>query len=165
MSTLRINPTSLISSDNDVVTAEIFIAAPRERVFQAITDPRQAVKWWGQEGKYRLSEFHMDVRVGGKWSCAGASVTMGGPVTIHGEFLAVDPPRELAYTWTSSWMPVSTEVRWELEEQGSGTVLKLTHTGFAGNAEQAKNHSLGWAQVISWLQSFVEKGETVDTRS
>jgi uncharacterized protein YndB with AHSA1/START domain len=158
-------PSSHITPDNDVVTAEIFIAAPRERVFQAITDPQQAVRWWGQEGKYRLSEFHMDVRVGGKWSCSGFSATMGGPITVHGEFLEVDPPRQLAYTWTSSWMPVSTEVRWELEAQASGTLLKLTHTGFAGNAEQAKNHSLGWAAVITWLQSFVEKGETVETRS
>ena len=73
-------------------------------------------------------------------------------------------PAVLAYTWTSSWMPVSTEVRWELEAQGNGTLLKLTHGGFAGNAEQAKNHSIGWTAVITWLQSFVEKGETVDTR-
>ncbi len=165
MSTLHVNPTSLISSDNDAVTAEVFIAAPRERVFQAITDPAQAVRWWGQEGKYRLSEFHMDVRVGGKWSCSGQSATTGGAVAIHGEFLEVDPPSKLVYTWTSSWMPVSTEVRWELEARGHGTILKLTHTGFAGNAEQAKNHSIGWTQVIAWVQSFVEKGETVDTRS
>ncbi len=161
---MSIAPTSHISADNDVVTAEIFIAAPRERVFQAISDPQQAVRWWGEEGKYRLSEFQMDVRVGGKWSCSGFSANMGGPITVHGEFLEVDPPRKLAYTWTSSWMPVATEVRWELEAQGNGTMLKLTHTGFAGNADHAKNHSTGWATVITWLQSFVEKGETVDTR-
>ena len=164
MVTASTNPVSHITPDNDVVTAEIFIAAPRERIFQALTDPRQAMQWWGQNGKYRLSEFHMDVRVGGKWSCSGQSVTMGGTITIGGEFVEVDPPRELAYTWTSSWMPVPTEVRWELEAQGNGTLLKLTHTGFAGNAEQAKNHSIGWAAVITWLQAFVEKGETVDTR-
>src|SRR6266851_7504792 len=155
MATASISPTTHINPDNDVVVAEISIAAPRERVFQAITDPQQAVRWWGQEGKYRLSEFQMDVRVGGKWSCSGSSASMGGPITVHGEFVEVDPPRELAYTWTSSWMPVSTEVRWELEAQGNGTLLKLTHTGFGGNAEQAKNHSIGWAAVITWLQSFV----------
>jgi len=162
MVSVSATPISQITPNNDVVTAEVFIAAPRERVFQAITDPEQAVRWWGQEGRYRLSEFHMDVRVGGKWSCSGQSVNMGGAIAVHGEFLVIDPPRELAYTWISTWMPVSTEVRWELEEQGSGTVLKLTHSG---TAEQAKNHSMGWAVVVAWLQSFVEKGETVDTRS
>jgi len=164
MATMSVAPTSHITPDNDVVTAEIFIAAPRERVFQAITDPQQAVRWWGQEGKYRLSEFQMDVRVGGKWSCAGSSATMGGPITVQGEFLEVDPPRKLAYSWTSSWMPVSTEVLWELEEQGSGTLLKLTHTGFAGDGNQAKGHSVGWSLVLGWLQAYAEKGETVDNR-
>ena len=37
--------TAAITSDQDVVTAEIFIAAPPERVFQAITDPNQTLKW------------------------------------------------------------------------------------------------------------------------
>src|SRR6266851_6734382 len=144
MATASISPTTHINPDNDVVVAEISIAAPRERVFQAITDPQQAVLWWGQDGKYRLSEFQMDVRVGGKWSCSGSSVNMGD-ITIQGEFLDIDPPRRLAYTWISSWMPVSTKVFWELEAQGTGTMLKLTHTGFAGEANQAKGHSLGWS--------------------
>ena len=164
MAVTSITPTTQITPDNDCVVAEIFIAAPRERVFQALTDPQQAVRWWGQNGKYHFTEFHMDVRVGGKWSCAGPSEDMGTNFTVHGEFLDVDPPRKLAYTWSSSWMPANTQVQWELEEQGSGTLLKLTHTGFAGSADQAKGHSLGWTLVLGWLQAFVEKGETVDTR-
>src|SRR5258708_2124520 len=78
--------------------------------------------------------------------------------------LEVAPPRKLAYTWSSSWMPAVTEVRWELEAQDNGTIAKLKHTGFGGNADQAKAHSLGWSQVLGWLQAFVETGETVDSR-
>lgn len=165
MATSGIMPTTHVAPDNDVVVAEVFIAAPRERVFEAISDPQQAVQWWGQSGKYRLSEFKMDVRVGGKWSCAGSSENLGDRIEVHGEFLEVDPPYNLAYTWSSSWMPAITEVRWQLESQDSGTLLKLTHTGFAGNAEQAKGHSLGWALVLAWVQAFAERGETVATRS
>jgi len=164
MATTSITPTTHITPDNDRLVSEVFIAAPRERIFQAITDPEQAVRWWGKSGKYHFNEFQMDVRVGGKWSCAGPSENMGH-FTVHGEFLEVDPPRKLVYTWSSSWMPANTQVQWELDEQGSGTLLKLTHTGFAGNADQAKGHSLGWSSVLGWLQAFVEKGETVDTRS
>jgi|GEM_PF-1591048 uncharacterized protein YndB with AHSA1/START domain len=40
-----------ISPDQDTVLAEIHIAAPPERVFQAITDPRQMLLWWGQKEK------------------------------------------------------------------------------------------------------------------
>lgn len=163
MATLGSTPVSQITSDNDVLVGEIFIAAPRERIFQALTDPQQAVRWWGQGEHYQMNEFQMDVRVGGKWSTTGASVKMGD-IAIHGEFLEIDPPRRLAYTWNSSWMARETKVLWELEAEGQGTIVKLTHTGFAGEAEQAKNHSLGWLLVLGWLQAFVERGETVDQR-
>jgi uncharacterized protein YndB with AHSA1/START domain len=164
MPTLSITPTTHIAPDNDVVTAEIFIAAPRERIFEALTDPQQAVRWWGQSSNYRFSKFHMDVRVGGKWSSSGRSEKMGDNITVEGEFLEIDPPRRLAYTWLSSWMPVITKVFWELESQDKGTVVKLTHTGFAGNADMAKGHSIGWSLVLGWLQAFSEKGETVNSR-
>ena len=58
MATIEITP------DQDAVVAEIFIAAPPERVFQAITDPAQTSQWWGQKGVYRITERHADFRVG-----------------------------------------------------------------------------------------------------
>jgi uncharacterized protein YndB with AHSA1/START domain len=163
METLAIAPVSQITPDNDVVTAEVFISAPRERVFQALTDPKQAVRWWGAADRYHMAEFQMDVRVGGQWSTHGNSAKMG-PVTVHGEFLEIDPPRRLAYTWISSWMPKNTKVLWELESQNQGTLVKLRHTGFAGDVEHAKNHSLGWTLVLGWLQAYSERGETVENR-
>ncbi len=164
MATASISPTTHITPDNDVVVAEIFIAAPRERVFQAITDPQQAVLWWGRKDHYYFNEFTMDVRVGGKWSTSGASAKMGD-LKVHGEFLEVDPPGRLAYSWSSSWMPVFTTVLWELESQDNGTLVRLTHSGFAGNADQAQGHSHGWSLVFTWLLAFIEKGETGDIKS
>jgi uncharacterized protein YndB with AHSA1/START domain len=63
--------TASITADQNTVTAEIFIAAPPERVFQAITDPKQPPQWWGQPGVYRVTEWTADVRVGGRWSSVG----------------------------------------------------------------------------------------------
>jgi uncharacterized protein YndB with AHSA1/START domain len=163
MATLSINPISQISPDNNVVTSEIFIAAPRERVFEALTDPKQAIQWWGQNDRYHLTEFYIDPRVGGKWSTSGGSMKMGD-ISVHGELLELDPPRRLAYTWIASWMPKTTTVVWELENQNGGTLVKLTHTGFAGDAEQANNHTIGWNLVLGWLQGYVVRGETVSTR-
>lgn len=37
--------TTAITPDQDAVEAEIFVAAPPERVFQAITDPNQLSRW------------------------------------------------------------------------------------------------------------------------
>jgi uncharacterized protein YndB with AHSA1/START domain len=163
MATMTVAPAIDISPDNNVLALEIFIAAPRERIFQALTDPKQAAQWWGQGEKFNFSHFEMDVRVSGQWSCSGTSVTMGADISVHGEFLEIDPPRRLAYTWSSSWMPAVTTVLWELDALDNGTRLKLTHTGFA-DAEQAKSHSIGWSLVLGWLQGFVERGETVATR-
>ena len=42
--------TATITPGQDAVVAEIFIAAPPARVFQAISDPTQLPKWWGQSG-------------------------------------------------------------------------------------------------------------------
>lgn len=163
MATLSITPTSHISSDNDVVTCEIFIAAPRERIFAALTDPRQAARWWGRKDQYYFDQFDMDIRVGGKWSTSGSSVK-NGEINVHGEFLELDPPRRLAYRWISNWLPKFTKVLWELEAQANGTLVKLTHSGFAGNAELTQGHSHGWALVFIWLRAFVENGETGDAR-
>jgi uncharacterized protein YndB with AHSA1/START domain len=163
MAALSVAPVSRIAPDNDIVNAEVFIAAPRERVFEALTDPKQAARWWGAADRYHMAEFQMDVRVGGKWSTKGTSAKMGA-VTVHGEFVEIDPPRRLSYTWVSSWMPRNTTVLWELEHQSNGTLVKLTHRGFAGNAEQAQNHSIGWTMVLGWLQAYAEGGETVDNR-
>ena len=164
MALMTVAPATHISADNNVLAVEMFIAAPRERIFQALTDPKQAAQWWGEGEKYNFSHFEMDVRVGGQWSCSGVSVTMGANISVRGEFLEIDPPCRLSYTWSSSWMPAVTTVLWELEDRNNGTLLKLTHTGFAGNAEQAAGHSAGWNMVLGWLQAFVERGETVSTR-
>ena len=63
---------------------KIFIAAPRERVFEALTDPKQAARWWGAADRCHMAEFQMDVRVGGEWSTNGVSPKMGA-INVHGE--------------------------------------------------------------------------------
>jgi len=167
-----------ITPDNNTVLAEIFIAAPPERVFQALTDPQQMSKWWGQKGMYRVTENTSDLRPGGKWSSAGVSAD-GKPFSVDGEYLEIDRPRLLVYTWNPSFAhKLKTTVRCELEAHdvhglqhrgpqrvGTGTLVKIRQDGFAGNVEQAQDHSIGWTRVLGWMQAFVEKGETVDTRS
>jgi len=173
--------TSAVSLDQDVVTAEIFIAAPPERVFQAITDPKRPPQWWGQQqGGCRVTQYSSDVRVGGKWLSAGTGAD-GKPFTVEGEFLEIDPPRRLAYTWISSHMgPQKTTVHWELESRevhglqslgpqkmGTGTMVRIRHEGFARAPQgAAADHSRGWVGVLGGMQAFLEQeGKTVGTRS
>ena len=169
--------TASVLPEQNTIVAEIFIAAPRERVFQAITDPKQMPLWWGQEGMYRITEWKGDLRVGGKWSSVGAGAD-GSPFRVDGEYLTVDPPRQLVHTWIASWNgDLKTVVRWDLEEQtvhglqakgphkmGTGTRVRLTHEGFGANQRAAANHAEGWKRVLGWAQAFLERGETAESR-
>jgi len=42
-------------------------------------------------------------------------------------------------------------------------VVKI-HQGFATALKAALDHAKGWTHVLGSMQTFVEKGETVDTR-
>jgi uncharacterized protein YndB with AHSA1/START domain len=170
--------TTAITPNQDTVVSEIFIAAPPERVFQALTDPTQTSQWWGQSGMYRITERKADFRKGGKYSSVGVGAD-GKSFSVEGEYLEIDPPRLLVHTWVSSWCgALKTVVRWELEPQtvhglqhrgpqkvGTGTLVRVRHEGFGSDAKAAADHVQGWTRVLGWLQSFVEKGETVDSRT
>ena len=170
--------TATLMPDQDAVVAEIFIAAPPARVFQAITDPEQSARWWGAKVMYRLTEKHSDLRPGGKWWSVGVGAD-GASFRVEGEYLEVDPPRLLSHTWITSFTgPFQTTVRWELEpaevhglsrsgphRMGRGTRLRIRHSGFVGQLEAAKSHGQGWVRVLGWMQAFVERGATIDTRN
>lgn len=52
-------------SDREIVLSRV-LAAPRELVWQAITDPQRVTQWWGPRGFTSTTEIH-DFRVGGIW--------------------------------------------------------------------------------------------------
>ncbi|HUK46889.1 MAG TPA: SRPBCC domain-containing protein [Terriglobales bacterium] len=164
--------TANLTPDNDAIVAEVFIAAPPARVFEAIADPKQLTQWWGKKGVFRVVESKYDLRPGGKWSYEGLGPNEG-PFHMEGEYLEVDPPRLLVQTRRADWVgDFETIVRWELEPRevhglhgsgthkvGTGTLVRVRHSGFAGHREQARAHHQGWSAGLDWLKAFVEKGE------
>jgi len=169
--------TMAVTPDQDVVLGEVFIAAPPARVFEAITDPAQVPRWWGQQGMYRITEWKAELRPGGKWSSTGTSAD-GTTFTVAGEYLEVDPPCLLVHTWIASWCGnLNTVVRWELEatdvhglhpngpkRAGTGTLLRIRHQGFGGSPQAAKGHAEGWTRVLGWMQAYLENDITIDQR-
>jgi uncharacterized protein YndB with AHSA1/START domain len=59
------NQASPETPDREIVISRVF-DAPRELVWQAMTDPRHVVHWWGPNGFTTTIET-MDVRPGGTW--------------------------------------------------------------------------------------------------
>ena len=158
-----LNPATMhISADQDEIVSEIEIAVPAERVFQALVDPEQVLKWWGQAGVYRCTEFEADVRRGGKWRSTG--IGPNGRFKVTGKYLEVSPPRLLVQTWMASWTgDAETTVRWELAPTEKGTTLRLRHTGLAAHPGIGESYR-GWPRMLGWIQALLEKGETVQER-
>ncbi len=156
-------PKSVVTADNDAVVAEIQIAAPPERVFHALTDERELIRWFNNAGcpdKF----WKMDARLGGQYGYAtqkGTVVVNGvSEFECHGEILEFDPPRLLVYTWYGNWhenKSLRTVVRWELTPDGAGTRVKVTHSGLAQEAAARKDYSGGWLGVLENLKKFTEK--------
>ena len=59
--------TTYITPTRDAVISEIFIAAPPERVFQALITREQALQW-GSNHDFETTQWEMDPRRGGKWA-------------------------------------------------------------------------------------------------
>jgi uncharacterized protein YndB with AHSA1/START domain len=142
---------------NDQIVAEMTIEASPETIFAALTQPEKLSAWWGDDRMYRADKWSIDLRVGGKWRSEGGPVGQPSRILVEGEYLEIDPPRVLAYTWRPTWVeaPVTT-VRYVLTPQGNGTHIVMTHSGFAGNQKAMEAHQ-GWPQVLGWLKGYAEK--------
>ena len=144
--------------DAGVVKAEIEIEATPDRVFRALTDPTELAAWWGSDDMYRTQDWRVDLRPGGKWS-ARARGADGTSMTIDGEYIEVDPPWRLVYTWRPSWDDfVLTTVRYDLEPTRTGTRLLVTHTGFGDRDLAATGTGEGWTRVLEWLAEHISTG-------
>lgn len=152
-------PTAAFDAERGVVRATVEIAAPRERVFQALTDPRELAAWWGSDDMYRTEDWRVDLRPGGAWRCT-PTAPGAPPMSVGGEYRTVEPPRLLELTWIASWDDfLPTTVRIELEEiemsGAPGTRVTLLHGGFTANRTAGDGVTEGWRRVLTWLAAHV----------
>ena len=87
-----------MNDDPTVLRLERVFDAPPERVYAAWTDPALLRRWWAAEPGWTTPEATTDVRVGGAYRLSMQG-TDGILRTVAGEYLEVDPPRRLVYTW------------------------------------------------------------------
>ena len=81
--------------DGDAVISEIEIAAPPERVFQALIDPQQVLSWWTSKD-CEIESFALEQKRGGRWfyDSKETKLNVNGVSKFHceGEVLEFDPP-------------------------------------------------------------------------
>lgn len=139
----------------DKVVAELEMAAPPARVYEALISPDQLGKWWGSAETYQTS-WTVDARVGGEYLCR-ATMAGGVEMTVGGRFLVMDPPRRLSYTWNASWDPSGeTRVDYELIARGETTLVRVTQSGFAPGADRA-GYQDGWPRILEWLNGWLSR--------
>jgi uncharacterized protein YndB with AHSA1/START domain len=155
-------PTTTISPDQDAVVSEIEIAAPPGRIFQALTDGGQLMRWFTST-ECPVKFWEMDPRLGGHYRYAAekGTVVVNGvrEFECHGEIIEYDPPRVLAYTWLGNWhddVSRRTVVRWDLTPTPAGTCVRVTHSGLAQEPASRKDYSNGWPGVLNSLKKFTE---------
>src|SRR5260370_24388224 len=140
---------------SDTIVKEITIKAPAERIFEALTNPQQRLKWWGAEGVSRGTDRESDLRPGGKWLTRGISGE-GRALSVGGEYRVIDRPRLLVCTWLPDWDDSGLEslVSFDLNERDGVTTVRLTHSGLV--TESSRTRHKGWPQVLAWLKAYAQ---------
>jgi uncharacterized protein YndB with AHSA1/START domain len=118
--------------------------------------PAEVFKWWTEADRLRewmspvgRVEAQVDLRVGG-----ALRIVMRGEGTVieHvGEYIEIDPPRRLVFTWTSPFTGAEPSlVTLELEPEGSdATQLLLVHSRLPESV--ATSHRDGWGTMLDRL--------------
>ena len=123
---------------------EAFYDQPPEKVWVALTDPRAIAEW--------MMANDFEAKVGHRFHFR-VDPQPGFNGEIACEVTVVEAPKRLAYTFQGTQSNQATLVEWELEPEGSGTRLKLVHSGFRGIGGFMLSRILkgGWGKMLPAL--------------
>ena len=131
------------------------LPAPRTLVFRSHAEPDLLAQWWGPTG-FSAPSIEVDLRVGGRYRIA-MQPPNGLLFHLSGEFLEVDPPTRLAYTFR--WEDPdpddrNTVVTFSLGDLGESTELNVDQGVFATEGRRAL-HEQGWTETLDRLHQLI----------
>ncbi|HTZ56000.1 MAG TPA: SRPBCC domain-containing protein [Candidatus Acidoferrum sp.] len=126
------------------------IAAPPERVYEALTTTEGIRNWWTRDAD-------LDARIDGTGTFRfhdGASVTT---VTIE----ELEPPLHVMWKTASSFRPewAGTTIHFDLRAEKGGTAVAFAHRGFEQADERYAQTTTGWGVYLQSLQQYLETGK------
>ncbi len=144
--------------EREIVTERVF-DAPRERVFQAFTDPELIPQWWGRrEDKTTIDK--LDVREGGDWRFVADGPD--GTTAFRGTFRVIDPPETVEQTFEWEGMPGHIVVETAtFEDLGDGRTKVSTRSRFDTPEERdgmlASGMEIGMGESYERLDELLAK--------
>jgi uncharacterized protein YndB with AHSA1/START domain len=120
------------------------LAHPVEKVWKALTEPGQLIRWFP-------CSVNLDLRPGGKISFVFLDHNVDVPEGVEvpdlseplgGTVTELDPPRLFAYTWGDDLL------RWELRPDERGCLLVFTHA--FGTPNGAINQTIAARTAAGW---------------
>jgi uncharacterized protein YndB with AHSA1/START domain len=134
-----------------------YIRATPEKVFEAITKPEIARRYWGHENV-------SDWKPGSTWEHVRANEQR--TVQLVGKVVETTPPTRLVITWANASQaedPAAySRVSFDLAEYEGMVRLTVTHDELEAGSGMAKGIQQGWPIVLSSLKSLLETGQGMD---
>lgn len=135
-----------------------YIRTTPEKVFEAITKPEVARRYWGHEN---VSE---DWQPGSSWRHIRTDEAR--TVDLVGEVIESDPPRRLVISWANESQQDDPDqysrVTFDIEPQDDMVKLTVTHDELQPGSGMLNGISKGWPLVLSSMKSFLETGRGMD---
>jgi uncharacterized protein YndB with AHSA1/START domain len=130
-----------------------FKASP-ERVFDAWLDPGKVMKWMFPNGD--IVRVEIDPRVGGSFSFVDRRE--GEEVDHTGEYLEIDRPRRLVFTWgIPKYSPDFDRVIVEVAPLEDGSELTLTHELHPDWAEYLDGTEKAWTMMLDAMGRMLDE--------
>jgi uncharacterized protein YndB with AHSA1/START domain len=142
------------------------IPAPPEAVFRAWIDPDAIKQWfvynvpahWRPEPK-------VEAKPGGCFSWSLVRDADSAAFRFRGTYREIKAPERLTFTWEWEFLPIpgvespgKTLVTLDLLEEGAGTRLILTQTGFPNEAAR-EAHRKGWERCLEGIVSLLTSAQ------
>jgi len=127
---------------------------PPERVFDAWLDPETVRNWFGP-GLGEMTRVEVDPRVGGSFSFVQRRD--GEDIDHIGEYLEVDRPRRLVFTWgiAGESSPDDSRVALDFVPLPNGSEVTLTHEMHPDWADYVDRCEASWAKMLDAMAGTI----------
>lgn len=138
---------------HDVEVVHAFTAPP-ERVYGAWLDPDLTREWFGP-GLGQTEPVEIDARVGGRFRIV--QIRDGRPVGHSGEYLVLERPRHLAFTWATDDDAGRDEVHVHIARTEGGSSVRLVHTIDAKWESLSDRVGQAWTSMLREMDDLLAR--------